>query len=211
MVFLPGRGSDPEEYVTHGFVDRVHAWSTPTDVLLVDAHLGYYYTRTLPERFEQDVLPAIEAREYDEVWVVGISLGGLGSLFLDRDFPGVFDRLILLAPFLGDDAELFQDLTNRGLDGWRDHTAELAGDSFQYDLWTYLQANRHDPTFRDRLWMGYGEEDRYAEWHALLAPLVPAEQLFRDPSGDHTWPTWERLWARIAPALETVSPPPARE
>ena len=39
---------------------------------------------------------------YENIWLLGISMGGLGTLLYASEYPEQVDGVVLLAPFLGD-------------------------------------------------------------------------------------------------------------
>ena len=56
QFFLPGVFDVVEDYEAHGFLQAVRETGRAVDMLLVDAHLGYYAARTVLERLRQDVI-----------------------------------------------------------------------------------------------------------------------------------------------------------
>ncbi len=85
IVFLPGYGSAARDFEKNGFVETVRAQNPSIDVTSVDAHFGYYKERTLVERLRQDAIhPAMQSR-YEEIWIVGTSMGGLGAVLFARE------------------------------------------------------------------------------------------------------------------------------
>lgn len=195
VIFLPGRGSDGGDYLRQGFVDALWNADWKADALLVDAHLGYYYTRTLDTRFREDLWPTVQARAYNEVWLVGISLGGLGSFLLANDFP--IDGIVALAPYLGEDDELLMALkTAGGPVAWRpDETFPREREFFERILWQWL-AGYGDGDARPATWLAYGDRDDFTPRQDLLATLLPRKQVLVR-AGGHDWPTWKRLWAEL--------------
>src|SRR5437764_2155136 len=102
IIFVPGIGDVLEDYEANGFIEAVLQSRAPADMIVVDAHFGYYLRRTGVERLRQDVIkPARAGDGYKKIWIVGISLGGFGALLYASEYPGDLDALILLAPFLG--------------------------------------------------------------------------------------------------------------
>ena len=67
------------------------------DSIAVDAHLGYYFQRTVIARLQADVLQPARQQGYRRIVLVGVSLGGLGALLCERDLPGSVDALVLAA------------------------------------------------------------------------------------------------------------------
>src|ERR671930_1091173 len=77
VVFLPGIGDFAEDFERHGFIAALAASGLAADALAVDAHYGYYGRRTVLERLAEDVVLPAREQGYREVWLVGISMGGL--------------------------------------------------------------------------------------------------------------------------------------
>jgi pimeloyl-ACP methyl ester carboxylesterase len=71
------------------------------DILLVDAHLGYYAARTVLERLRHDVIGPARTR-YESIRLIGVSMGGLGALLYAARYPGHVTDVALLAPFVGE-------------------------------------------------------------------------------------------------------------
>src|ERR671936_813894 len=84
VVFLPGIGDFAEDFERQGFIAALAASGLAAGALAVDV-----------------VLPARE-RGYREVWLVGISMGGLGALSYVVHYPDHISRALLLAPYLGE-------------------------------------------------------------------------------------------------------------
>ena len=85
LIMLPGRGDRASSFVTAGFVDIADRHQF--DVLAVDAHFGYYAERILVERLHEDIIAPAKARGYENIWLLGISMGGLGALLYAAEYP----------------------------------------------------------------------------------------------------------------------------
>ncbi|MBO6936176.1 MAG: alpha/beta hydrolase [Deltaproteobacteria bacterium] len=188
IAFLPGIGDEPEAYLEHGFVDRLHAANVDADVRLVDAHFGYYREQSVVPRLVEDVLEPAETAGYDQLWLVGISLGGLGSLALSSAEPVRVDGLILLAPYLGD---VDQVATVEGA-GWPEQVDVPAEEPFDR-IWRWLATRDTEAT---PLVLAYGEADRFRDGHRLASRAVPPSDVLVG-AGGHRWPVWEELWGAI--------------
>jgi pimeloyl-ACP methyl ester carboxylesterase len=170
VVFLPGRGDRPEDYVRHGFPEALRRAGSRCAMTGVDSHLGYFYDRSIVTRLHEDVIAPARARGQD-VWLVGISLGGLGSLLYSRDHPADVKGLILLSPYLGEEGG-----------------PEISSFLKRFET--------PDPSLPP-LWLGYGTSDRFAEPNGRLAALLPPGHVFTVARGHHTWRTWRKLWDQI--------------
>jgi pimeloyl-ACP methyl ester carboxylesterase len=192
VVLLPGRHSRPEAFRHAGFGAAVEQRELPVDVVAADAHLGYYRARTVVERLHHDVFAPARGR-YDEVWVAGTSLGGLGGLLVLRDYPADVDGVVALAPFLGDDAVIAEIAAAGGPRSWQPPDPLPAGDVGR-ELWAFLRAGGW--AAEAPLYLGWGRRDSLAAANALLAGLLPAERVFT-AAGGHDMATWRELWEQF--------------
>jgi pimeloyl-ACP methyl ester carboxylesterase len=188
VVFLPGRGDRAEDFEERGFLAAARQAGLEADVLAVDAHLAYYYKRVIADRLWEDVVLPARARGYRRLFVVGISLGGLGAIALSQVHPDALAGLFVLAPYLGE-----PDLTREieaagGLARWSGAPSEP---DFR-GVWGYLRGYAVGEP-RPPLWLAYGESDRYAYGHRLLASALPKGRVLVAPGG-HDWKAWEGLW-----------------
>lgn len=189
LVFLPGINNIVEDYQTHGFIDMVRDMDLEADMIVVDAHYGYYATRTLVDRLKRDVIEPHRKLGYQNIWLIGISLGGLGALLYAMDYPEDIKGVTVFAPFLG--MEYHKQITAAGgLAEW--DTSLAAGAEWEFRLWQWLKQylDLHE---RLPLFLLCGDEDIFAPAHKLLSAALPAEQVYIIPGG-HLWRTWKQLW-----------------
>lgn len=189
LVLLPPIGNGMADFDRHGWVRSARQHFADLDVVAVDAHYGYYAEKQLPRRLYADILVPARAH-YREVWLAGVSLGGYGALLTLQAYPDAVDGVILLSPYLGEQAVV--DAIRR--QDWQ-HWQPRAGQDDDA-LWHWL----HGSAPLERIWLGYARHERFAGKHALLAGLLPAGQVQR-VHGLHAWCSWDRLWPRLLPAL----------
>lgn len=202
IVMLPGVYSKPEEFLREGFVQTVRREQIAADVVLVDAHLGYYQDRTIIDRLHADVIAPARARGVRQVWIVGISLGGVGAMLYADEHPRGIDGLVLLAPYLGSRLSTLEIENAGGLSQWQ-APARRVDEEVDDRLWRWLKRLTAEPAAAPRrlpVYQGFGVDDRFAYSNRLFSRSLPAAQVFTIPGG-HDWAAWNGLWARIAPAL----------
>lgn len=192
VVFLPGFGDSARAFIDHGFVDALRARSLPVDSISAGATFGYYSRRTVVPRLREDVFLPARAKGYEQIWVVGISMGGVGALLVAKEPDLGVSGVYLMAPYLGD-SPLLQEITRAGgLGKWEPGT--ISKDDYQRDNWRFLKSAVEHPDAAPVVYLGAGNEDKLREGHRVLAPALPKERVFVVP-GIHDWGPWSILWA----------------
>jgi len=204
IVFLPGRGGDPEDFQQQGFEQIVAEAGLPADTIAVDAHLGYYRNRTVVTRLQEDVIRPARAAGYDRIVLVGISMGGLGAVLYAKQQPQDIAAVVLIAPFLGDKPVLEEIERAGGLRSWSPKEPLPEAD-YQRELWQWLKGYTNPLAARPPLYLGFGTEDRFAQSHRLLAGVLPSAQVFPAP-GQHTWEPWRVVFRQILKAGAATPP-----
>jgi pimeloyl-ACP methyl ester carboxylesterase len=196
MVFLPGGGDSAESFARQGFVDAVLATRYSIDMVAADATMGYYTRGVFTERLWRDVVRRRALRGYREVWLVGPSLGGFGSLLYARQRPaGEVSGVLALAPYLGNDSDLFHNIEAAGgLATWQAPArAEPREQNYVPELWRWLQALTSKREQGPELYLGCGRQDRLAKSGSLLAAALPPDHVYTREGG-HKWATWRQLF-----------------
>lgn len=183
IVFLPGVLDGAKDFRKYGFVQAVRDRGIEADMVAVGAHIRYYGEGVIVEHLREDIVQPARRSGYREVWLVGISLGGYGALLYARAHPHEVERILLISPFLGN-----------GKGGDRDPAEVLdRRNKEEDDLWEWLESYPGSERNRPKLFLAYGEQDKFAAINGRLAALLPGAQIERLP-GRHDWPTWRRLW-----------------
>ncbi|MFT5431282.1 MAG: pimeloyl-ACP methyl ester carboxylesterase [Myxococcota bacterium] len=199
VVMLPGYGDGPGHFSDHGFVRAVTEHSDTIDVIAVDAHYGYYRTMTVVERLERDVIVPARTRGYQRIWLVGVSMGGFGSLAYLQQHSDSIAGVIVLAPYLGD-SDLIEEISDAGgLSSWNpDEVEAVEGDRSRFfrSLWSWLKRR---PANSPPIFIGVGEDDRLEPASRLISATLPKGQV-RVRDGGHGWSTWEPLFRSLLEA-----------
>lgn len=183
VVLLPGRGDGPGHFVRHGTVEQIRACRPGANILAVDSHFGYYRERIIEQRLREDIIGPARANGVRQVWIAGISMGGLGGLVYRQKNPADVDGVILMAPYLGDWDDL--EVYLRGSPAARDGL-----DSDFVEIWDAIETI---PPQQTALALAFGEDDGFKRQHRWLADVVGEQRVVSSPGG-HDWKTWKALW-----------------
>lgn len=189
LILLPGLGDNQQAFAKRGFIADVKALWPSVDVAAVNGHISYYQNRSIVNRLFEDVIQPARKRGYEKFYFVGISLGGFGALLYERDLMDTLDGIILLAPFLGDEEDYGYVLANQ------EPNEPIPDDN----IWPWLQSLSED--HRQRFYLGYGENDRFAQAHQLLADMLPPDNIAIGP-GEHNWRSWQPLWRELLVTIQ---------
>jgi pimeloyl-ACP methyl ester carboxylesterase len=208
VVLLPGRGSAVRSFGAEGFVKELQLKRPDLDIIGVEAHLGYYQDRTLPLRLKEDIIAPAKKLGYDNIWLVGISMGGLGALMYDTAYPGDLMGICVLAPYLGE-GSLFEEISLAGgLEKWRPDA--VRGNDVDREIWQRLSAYAAGDRSAGRVFLGYGNEDSFAATNHFFGTLLPDGQVVT-ARGGHDWQTWRTLWGKMLESPAFLAQRPCRD
>jgi pimeloyl-ACP methyl ester carboxylesterase len=195
VLFLPGRWSTVGEFGREGFF-KIAAERWPAARLVAaDLHLGYYKSRSSAKRVHEDIIAPARQGGVKTVRVVGVSMGGLGALIHDLEYPEDIDEIYLLSPFVGEE-EVIEEIAAAG--GVRKWQAEPESErDFSRKLWRGLERKWLEQGRRPAVKLACGTEDRLGGSNRRFAAdfLKEDEVLWRP--GDHDWPAWRELFREM--------------
>jgi pimeloyl-ACP methyl ester carboxylesterase len=196
VIMLPGRGDRADTFIREGFEQA--GKSKGFDTIAVDAHFGYYRQRSLLPRLHEDVIMPARAAGYENVWLLGISMGGFGSLLYAVEHSDLVDGIILLAPFLGDEAAIEKILANGGVENLPAIQTEI--EDYEFAIWSWIReaSNGSKPT---PIILGYGLSDSMAPGYRALTDVIEPSSVYT-LEGGHKWTAWGPLWEKIAADLK---------
>ncbi len=201
VVFLPGFGDGPEAFFEHGLDETLREVAPGYDIVSSDAHFAYYRSESVLDRLRDDVIGPLRAQGYREVWLVGVSMGGLGSVGYANAHPEQVTGLLLLAPFLGA-GDVLESVMHQGLEGWGPPEVDGSNQRFYRDIWLWLQRNAPS----GRVYLGYGTDDGLAPVNGHLAEVMDPDHVVTLPGG-HDWEVWIPAFRTLAErALHRGSP-----
>lgn len=190
VVLLPGRWNRPEAFFEAGFDRAAADRNLSLTMLAPDAHLGYYRSRSVLDRLGADVFSRPEVQAAEHLTVVGVSLGGLGSVLWAREGTRPPDQLVLLAPFLGSADIAAEVEASGGLGAWR-RPASYGDPDFR-KIWAWFQ-DWDQTGRRPAMFLSWGRDDDLAPTLAPLAEWIGPGATHETPGG-HDWAAWRAGW-----------------
>ncbi len=196
LVLLPGTGDSIADLVDRGMVAMVRERRIAADVLIADAHFGYYRTRTAIRRIWEDLLEPRFA-DYDEVWLAGVSIGGFGALLCASDIEvathAPVTGILAVAPYLGGNGVADEVLAAGGLRAWQPPASDP---SVGQRVFGWLQGYGDPAAARPQLFVGTGTNDKLVPQLRAAATILPTSQVVEVP-GEHAWPAFLAIWAQL--------------
>lgn len=176
-------------------MDAVQSRQLPYDMAAPNAHGGYYRGRTLIQRLRTDVILPAKARGYQNIYLVGVSMGGLGALLYLKAHPEDVAGVVALGPFLGDDKLLEEIHSAGGVRQWQPGAYDPEK-QWQRTLWDWLKHHPDNAADSPPIFMGLATEDLYLKGHRLLADTLPPERVV-ETNGKHRLKTFKVLWDKM--------------
>ena len=191
LVFLRGLGGSHTDFEKEGFVADIRTRRLPFDMVAPDAHMGYYKDRNVDHRLRKDVILPAKAAGYDKIWLVGVSMGGLGAVFYLRRFAADIDGVIMISPFLGWNGIVREIKAAGGVREW--DPGPVATDDWQRLVWQWLKFYEGHQAELPPIYLGYGLNDPFSDGAQVLAAILPPGQVATVPGG-HTYRVFKELW-----------------
>jgi pimeloyl-ACP methyl ester carboxylesterase len=198
LVMLPGAGIAVDDFAKHGMVDAVQEGGDMVDVITVRPALDSDLDGDIAAELQANVIQPALAQGYQRIWLLGISLGGMGALLYASHHAAQLEGIILLAPFLGTQGTIAEIASAGGLTRWCAQGSNATPS--EHGLLTWLQEYSASPPARPVMYLGYGNADRFALGHRLLAAILPQHRVMQN-DGAHDWPSWLELCRQIIAAL----------
>lgn len=192
LLMLPPAGAKAADFAAEGLVEDAQARGD-IEITAIEPDLELYLDGGIAGAVHAVLEPA-RARGR-RIWLLGISLGGMGALLYAAAQPRAVEGIILLAPFLGTRGTLAA-LEKPGIAGAIPEGATVQ----EATLLAWLQDHLVSAG-APALYLGYGTEDRFGAGHRLLARALPPEQVAALPGG-HDWACWRALWQVLLAASE---------
>ena len=183
VVLLPGFGDSPSSFTKQGTVEQILACQPNSNILGIDSHFGYFRTSTIVKRLHEDIIKPANDAGLQNIWLLGVSMGGLGSLLYQQQYPDKVEAVVVMAPYIGEWDELSVYLTG-------DENLRKTINPQFIQLWDGLaDIARTDPAIT----LAFGENDKFNKQLRWFASLLDESKVVETPGG-HSWTVWDKLW-----------------
>lgn len=189
VILLPGAYQQPEDFIKQGFVQAVRQRQLAIDLIMVELLFSHIADQSALSEINSTLIQPAIAAGYQNIWLAGISIGGYVAMAYAGSYPAQLAGLLLLAPYPGNRMTTAEIAYAGGLQAWVPDVIPDA-DTERYH-WHWLKT--HGNTKHIEIHLGYGEDDRFAESHLMMAQGLPVARVDKIP-GDHEWPVWQQLW-----------------
>ncbi len=197
LVMLPGVGIAAGAFAEQGMVSAVHELGLAVDIVAARPELDLYLDGGVAAALHRAVIEPALRQGYGRIWLLGISLGGMGALLYASRYARHVEGLVLLAPFLGTQGTVAEIAAAGGIAAWTAEGSQATASEREILVW--LQHYLAEPPARPALYVGYGRADRFARGHRLLTEALPPSCTVT-ADGGHDWETWLDLWRRVLDA-----------
>ena len=200
LILLRGRGGSHHDFEKEGIIEEVRKRGIPFDIVVPNAHFGYYKAEILEERLKEDIIDPARAKGYRNIWLAGFSMGGVGSLFHIRRYIHDVDGVILTSPFLGWNHILSEIQEAGGLNNWTPPPDRE--NNWQYLIWTWIKEYETEKEKYPEIYLGFGENDLMtSSGPKLFSQTLEKEHYFSIP-GNHNYKTFKKIWRQHMIRLE---------
>lgn len=191
IIFIPGVYDSVDKFKKEHFFSDAREAGIKADMVAININAGHLVERVMISRIRKDVFRLIRNDGYKNIWIVGVSIGGLSSLVYlqhhEKDLCGV----VVIAPFLADDKFIKEVRKFGGIKKWLPEVEKIKDsvDEQINSLWSWL-TTKNDFS---NIYLGYGKQDRLIVGsHLLETFLEPSHVVSMD--GEHDWDTGRKLW-----------------
>lgn len=197
VVMLPGRGDDLQS-MKHKDVASIIQQSWPdADVILTGLTMPFYREGRAAQRLHDEIIEPARSAGAKEIWLMGISLGGMGCVLYEHEYPGQTQGLLLLSPYLGDQAIQTKIRDAGGLQAWQPGPQQaLNSKTFQHELWRTLKDVSENSSRAKDVWLIYGADEPFREPIELVTPWLPPDHSIM-LEGNHNWDLWVPAMTRL--------------
>ena len=195
MVLLPGAQHGPADFIDAGFVSAVRERNLPLDLVMAELEFSQVADLSALADLHESIMQPAQAAGYSQIWLAGISIGGYIAIAYAERYPQLLQGMLLIAPYPGNRMTTNEIRDAGGITSWA--PATIAADDTERHNWRWLKTRQtNDGALIEvhlEVHLTYGEDDRFAASHAMMAEALAPERVSH-VAGGHVWPVWQQLW-----------------
>lgn len=191
IIFIPGLYDSQNKFKNELFFKTARDEAVDADLVAVNINVVHLADKMVGERIKKDVLNYVKNDGYKNIWVVGVSIGGLSSLVYLKNHGENICGVVVLAPYLGDDVLAEEMKQVGGLKNWVPDMGKLK-DSIDVEvdtLWLWLAKKNNF----SNIYLGYGKQDDITIGSLTLESLLDKKNVVAI-DGEHDWETGRKIW-----------------
>ena len=197
IIFFPGLYDTADKFKDEKFFLIARKAGIKADMVSANINVFHLVNNMMIKRIETDVLQHAKEVGYKNIWLVGVSLGGLNSLLFytkhERNICGV----VTLSPFVAN-TPLIDDLKNaKEIKYWQPGSVDnkLTLEKKLRFLWVWLKQQSLNNNLK-QIYLGYGKQDRFAEAIKLFENILDKNNIVY-VEGEHNWETGQKIWQKL--------------
>jgi len=103
IVLLRGMGGSHASFEKERLINQLEVFHLNYELAAPNLNFGNYSGESLNERFKTSIIEPAKARGIENIWLVDVSMGGLGYLIYLSEYPEDINGVYLLSRYLGYD------------------------------------------------------------------------------------------------------------
>lgn len=191
IIFIPGLYDSQNKFKKELFFKSARDAGIKADLVSVNINVVHLAEKMLSERINKDVLDYVKNDGYKNIWLVGVSIGGMSSLVYLKNHEKDICGVVILAPYLGDEDMANEMKLAGGVKNWVPIVGKLKDsvDEELESLWLWLAKKNH----LSNVYLGYGKQDDITVGSLTLKTLLEKKNVIAI-DGEHDWETGRKLW-----------------
>lgn len=194
IIFLPGLYDTAEIFKEEQFFTIARKAGIKADMVAASIHIDHLVEEMMVKRIETDIFQYAKDFGYKNIWLAGVSLGGLNSLLFYQKHMKDICGVVALAPYLADKALTKELKQAGGIKNWQPKSVKnkkIFEQKLQF-LWVWLQ-EQDSKNNLSQIFLGYGKQDRYVEPIKLLQHILDKKNVTA-VEGNHGWIAGRKIW-----------------
>lgn len=201
IIFLPGLYDSASKFKDENFFNIARKADIKADLVALNINVIHLARNMMIKRIETDLFQYKEENGYKNIWIVGVSLGGLNTLLFYQKYEKDICGVILLAPYLADDTLVEEINEADGVINWQAQNLEKDDivDERIEKLWSWLKQKSDF----SKIYLGYGKQDSFIDSSLILKSLLNNKNVTAIKGG-HDWETGQSIWQQQLASRENT-------